>query len=130
MPTTIRIIHSGDFVKATAEGTLDLEESRRILFEVAAQFPPVNDYHILIDTRHAHSAMSITDLWYLASELKHGLQLRNKIAVLCPLERFQAAEFLELCAQNRGLNVVAFTLFEEAINWLCDIESGPVSANS
>ena len=36
MPTNIRIIHAHDFLKATPEGTLDVESSKKLLVEIAA----------------------------------------------------------------------------------------------
>lgn len=130
MPTNIRIIHSGDFVKTTPDGALDLEESKRILVDLAAQFPSGHEYHMLLDTRHAHSSLTVANLWYLATQLgKLGTSFRRKIAILCPLERFESAEFFALCSQNQGLNVVAFTSFEDAIMWLYDFAKGPGPAN-
>lgn len=36
MPADIGIIHAHDFIKANPEGKLDLEESKKLLVEVAA----------------------------------------------------------------------------------------------
>lgn len=63
--------------------------------------------------------MSVIDLWYLAAELSNlHKAFSRKTAVLCPLEQFDHAGFFALCAQNRGLQVRAFTSFEDAIEWL------------
>jgi len=119
MPTNIRIIHAHDFIKASPEGHLDLEKSKKLLMEIASASAPLVDYEIIIDTRKAQTEMSITDLWYLAAELGNLRKaFSRKTAVLCPLERFRYAEFLAVCAQNRGLRVMAFTSFEDAIEWL------------
>jgi hypothetical protein len=119
MPTDIRIIHAHDFIKATPEGHLDLEESKKLLMEIASASAPLLDYEIILDTRKAQTEMSITDLWHLAAELSNLRKaFSRKTAVLCPLERFKYAEFLAVCAQNRGLQVMAFTSFEDAIEWL------------
>jgi hypothetical protein len=119
MPTNIRIIHAHDFIKATPEGLLDLEESKKLLMEVASASAPLLDYEIILDTRKAQSEMSVTDLWHLAAELRNlGKAFSRKTAVLCPLERFDYAGFFAVCAQNWGLQVRAFTSFEDAIEWL------------
>ena len=125
MPTNIRIIYAHDFIKATPEGHLDLEESKKLLMEIASASAGLADYEIILDTRKAQIEMSATDLWYMASELsKHRSTFsRHKMAVLCPLERFDQAEFFALCAKNRGFQVRAFTSFEDAIEWL--IAEGP-----
>ncbi len=121
MPANIRIVHAHDFLKATAEARLDLEASKKLLIEVAAASATLPDYHIILDTRKAQSGMSVTDLWYLAAELSKDFRKASrtpKMAVLCPLERFNHAEFFALCAHNRGFRVSAFTSFEEAYEWL------------
>ena len=119
MATTIRIIHAHDFIKATPEGTLDLENSKKLLVEIAADSSTSGDHEILLDTRKAQSELSAADLWYLAAELiSFRKALSRKTAVLCPLERFDHAAFFALCAQNKGFRVHAFTSFEAAMEWL------------
>ena len=122
MPANIRIIHAHDFIKATPEGRLDLEESKKLLIAIATAAAPLVDYHIILDTRKAQSEMSVSDLWDLAAELSKSFHQAvsriPKTAVLCPRERFDQAEFFALCAQNRGYEISAFTSFEDALEWL------------
>ncbi len=120
MPSNIRIIHAHDFIRAVPEGQLDFEMSQKLLMEIASASAHLVDYQIIMDTRKAQIEMSATDLWYLASELSklRGAFFPNKMAVLCPLERFDQVGFFELCAKNRGFQVRAFTSFEDAIEWL------------
>jgi hypothetical protein len=119
MPTNIRIIHAHDFIKATPEGKLDFEKSKKLLTEIAAAASPLGDHEIILDTRKAQLEMSASELWYLAVELANlGKAFSRKTAVLCPREQFDEAEFFAICAQNRGLRVNAFTSFEDAIEWL------------
>jgi hypothetical protein len=123
MPTNIKIIHAHEFIKATPEGHIDLEKSKKLLIEMATVSAPLFDYEIILDTRKAQSEMSITDLWNLCGEMSNLRKVfSRKTAILCPLQRFDYAGFLALCAQNRGLQVWAFTSFEDAIEWL--IENG------
>ena len=119
MAATIRVIHAHDFIKATATGELDFAASEKLLLAIAAASASLVDYEVLLDTRHAQSNMSMTDLWKLASAICNLDQhLPRKIAVLCPLERFDQAGFFALCGENEGLRVRAFTSFEEAMTWL------------
>ena len=119
MPTDIRIIHAHDFIKATPEGQLDFERAKEALLEIASASSALADYEIILDTRKAQPIMSVFDLWYLALELqKLGKPFSRKTAVLCPLERFDSAKFFTVCAQNRHLQIRAFTSFEDAIEWL------------
>jgi hypothetical protein len=124
MPTNIRIIRAHEFIKATPEGQLDLQNAKELLIEIAAASGPSFDYEVLIDTRKAQAELSITDLWYLATELSTFRKaFSRKTAVLCPSERFDYAGFFALCAQNIGFRIRAFTSFENAIEWL--VEEGP-----
>jgi len=119
MPTNIKIIHAHDFIKVTADGALDFAETKKVLLQVAAVAGNLKDYEVILDARKAHSAMSFTDLWYLAAELsKLRTTFSCKTAVLCPRERFDHAGFFALCGQNLGLQVRAFTAYEDAIDWL------------
>jgi hypothetical protein len=125
MPATIRIIRATDFIRVTAEGGLDLKESRRLLAATLSATDLVG-YELVLDTRGAHSSMSVTDLWNLAAEIgRVGGNLPRKTAVLCPRERFDHAEFFALCAQNRGFSVCAFTGFEDAMEWLISDKPDP-----
>jgi hypothetical protein len=124
MPTNIRIIQSNDFIKATPEGQFDLEKSKKLLMEIATASVSLVDYEIILDTRKAQMRLSTFDLWYLAVELGNlGKAFYRKTAVLCPIERFDQAEFFALCAQNGGFQVRAFSSFEDAIEWL--MQTGP-----
>ena len=122
MPAIIKVIHAHDFIKATPEGKLDLEESKKLLLEIASASAPLVHYDIVLDTRGARSVMSVTDLWYLAAELgdnfRKAFSRSLKTAVLCPRDRFDHAAFFALCAQNRGFQVNAFTSFADAYEWL------------
>ena len=119
MPTTIRVINARDFVRATPEGWLDFTTSELLLLSVGRAAALLGDYDILLDTRKAKSVLTPFDVWHLARELAiHRGALGRKNAVLCPRERFDHAEFFALCAQDRGLPVRAFVVFEEAIEWL------------
>lgn len=119
MAATIRVIHAHDFIKATATGELDFAASEKLLLEIASATASLVDYEVLLDTRHAQSNMSMNDLWKLASAICNLDQyLPRKIAVLCPLERFDQAGFFALCGENEGLRVRAFTSFEDAMTWL------------
>lgn len=100
MARNIRIINARDFVAAKPDGLLDLEESEKIL-------------------REAASTLSATDLWYLADRLvRYPKTFAGRTAILCPSERFDHASFFALCAENKGIDMQAFTSYEEAMVWL------------
>jgi hypothetical protein len=119
MSTRIRVIEANDFIKATSEGSLDLEESKRRLRAIATAIDPVVNYDAMLDTRQAPSSLSLADLWYLAAELNNLRKtFSRKLAVLCSPEQFNRAGFCALGPQNSGLPVQAFTSFVGASKWL------------
>jgi hypothetical protein len=121
VPANIRIIHAHDFMKATPEGWLDRDKTMKLLLEIASVAPSLSDFHVILDTRKAQSGLNEIDLWYLASELSNSFREVAKsprMAVLCPVERFNQADFFALCAKNRGFNINAFTSFEDAYEWI------------
>jgi uncharacterized protein YfkK (UPF0435 family) len=120
MPINLKIIHVHEFLKVSADGQLDLEGSKELLLEIAsASSAHLADHEIIIDIRKMQSKFSTTDLWYLAAELGNlRKNFSRKTALVCLREDFDSAGFFALCAQNRGLQVMAFTSYEEAIEWL------------
>ena len=120
MKTTYKLISAKDFIKAHPTGEPDLEQSKKILIELAAIAKPPADYEILLDVRESYGHLSLFDMYELVAELgRHRSAFRNKIAFLSrPDGQFDKARFLELCARNRGFQVGAFTDFQETIEWL------------
>ena len=126
MARDIRIINARDFVSAKPDGVLDLEESEKILREVVGVSDPLGEFDILVDTREAASTLSASDLWYLADRLvRYPKTFGGRTAILCPAERFDHASFFALCAENKGIEMQAFTSYEEAMKWLTAERSGP-----
>jgi hypothetical protein len=119
MSTRIRIIQANDFIKATSDGSLDLEESKRRLRAIAVRIDPLVDYDAMLDTRQAPSSLSVADLWYLAAELNNLRKtFSRKMAVLFSPEQFDRGGFFALGSQNSGLQVQTFTSFAGATKWL------------
>jgi hypothetical protein len=118
----VRIVTCRDFVSAKPEGVLNLEESEQLLRDVVTTSDPAEtELDILVDTRDAESVLSATDLWYLADRLqRHPKTFTGRTAILCPAERFDHAAFFALCAENQGIDMRAFTSYEEAMRWLQD----------
>ncbi len=119
----LHIINAGDFIKSTPTGDLDLEGSTRGLAEIAAAGTTLQDYTVLIDLRDIKSQLSTNDIYKLAFELvKYGETFQRKTAVLVrPDKDIGQAVLFETAAQDRGFRVRAFTVFEDAINWLSSI---------
>ena len=119
MPHQVKVIHASDFIRAKPEGEFDLEASERLLGDIAKAGETLEDFEILVDVRSAQGVMSATDLWSLAERLvRYRNTFARKTAILCPMEKFDRARFFALCAENRGFNIQAFTVYEEAMEWL------------
>ena len=120
MPTNIAIVHTSDFIRATADGRLDLDLSRKLLAEVVSATQSAGEHNVLIDTRAAApTRLSRTDLWKLG--VAAGTQpalAQGRVALLVPLDKQDDAEFFESVARLEGANVRAFSDFESAISWL------------
>jgi len=115
----IKIIRAHEFIQATPEGLLDLEQSKKVLVQIASASAQSIDHNTILDTRQAQSALTAEDLWDLSATLgTFRKEFSGRLAVLCPLERFDLSAFFALCAEDRGFQVKAFTSFEEAMEWL------------
>jgi hypothetical protein len=120
MPVNYKIIQAKDFIKAKPTGEIDLEESKKVLGQIAEMVDAIGDYEILIDVREAYGNLNQEDLCELVLELgRHRDTFRSKIAVIArDDEQFNKAVFVEMCANIDGFAFAAFTDFEEAIDWL------------
>lgn len=119
MPTNVRIVQAGEFIRATPSGVLDLVASQQLLADIAAASKRLSDAHVLLDTRNAMTVLDTADLWTLAENAAtHAAAPRVRTAVLCPAERFDHARFFAMCAERHSLNIRAFVDYEHAIDWL------------
>jgi DNA-binding response OmpR family regulator len=118
----LQIITAGDFIKSTPTGELDMIASKEGFVQIAAAGAHLEGYTVLIDLREISSRLSTSNIYQLASELvKYDDTFRRKTAILTnPNQDLAQAQFFETVSQNRGFNVKAFTLFEEAIIWLSE----------
>ncbi len=119
MPSDIRIIRAHEFIQATPEGTVDLDQAKKVLMEVASASAPWDSYDVILDARNVQFEMDAADLWDLAAELHTVRQaFSRKTAVLVPPKRSDYAGFFAVCAQERGFDLRAFTHLGDAMEWL------------
>ena len=122
MPSDIRVIHAHEFIKATPDGRLDLEETTKLLVEIASASAPSNDYDVLIDTRTTHSELTVADILDLVAGLrKYRRVFARKTAILVPAGRFDHAAFLAGRAQLDGFDANAFISLGDAMAWLVGV---------
>ena len=119
MTANVRVIQARDFIRATPEGVADLKAAENLLAELARHANSLEEFDVLVDTRHVSGSLTAAQLWFLAEQLAryHG-SFAHKTAILCPVERFDHAQFFALCAEHRGFNIMAFDNYEDAMEWL------------
>ncbi len=123
MSSNLKIIRVRDFIQVIPQGAFDFDEAKQAMREASLVSGAFVNYDLLIDTRGSENILSVIDNWYLAEELASLIHantrgFRAKISILCPTKEFDHAQFFELCSQNRGLNVRAFTSLEDLFDWL------------
>jgi hypothetical protein len=120
MPTTVRVIHPSDFLRARADGQVDLDMGKRLLQQVAAAAQPLGAYEVLIDIRDAVGRLTPDEVHELAGSLiRFRHTFLRKTAVLCPRDRFDNARFFSMLAASYGFrNIRAFIAYEDAMEWL------------
>lgn len=119
MPTEIRVIRASEFLRATAEGTYDIQDSRQVLLGLASAVPSPEDIDVLIDFREASTELTLSSLYQLAREFTElRIAANRRTALLVAPGRFDEAEFFAVSAGGMGRQVRALTSFEEAFDWL------------
>jgi hypothetical protein len=119
MTIKIKIIRSVDYLSVADDGTIEFEESKKRLLEIAGAKRPPADYDILLDFRRTQWILSTKEIYSLAYVLINDQDsYRDKIALLLlPGVNFDKAYFQELCSRNKGIAVHTFTNYEDAIQW-------------
>lgn len=120
MPLNVRIIDAREFMQVEQDGRFNWEAAKHMLVKMAAASASPTDYEILIDLREAKWDLTGPEMWDVVAELaSHTDSFRERIALLAkPGTGFDHAERLEICAQDSGRQVRAFTQFEDAVHWL------------
>ena len=120
MPYNLKIVPSREFIRTNANGEFDLEGTKELFIAVFSKMKDADVSEVVLDVREAYSKMTAFDLYQLLPILDRlGHKGSWKVAIVYrPKDDFDRAKFFELCAQNRGYQVGAFQVFEEAIAWL------------
>jgi len=127
MDLNIRIISAHDFLITTPTFQVDLETSKQFFLKLARENAPPRQYDLLIDLRSTTGNLSLPEVIEVVKlVIDHRDSFRSKIAILTtPGVKFENAQFGALYAGNRGIQVAAFTDFEETINWLMSLSDAP-----
>jgi hypothetical protein len=122
MRTRNKAYPANGLITITAAGKVDLVSTRMALEKLAGHPDFKPGYQLLFDWRKIKCALSLTDVYEISKFLADpdtALPTRDRVAVLvsgdCALDR---AKFLELCAANRGVTLVAFDDCRKLNEWL------------
>ena len=125
MSCSLTLYKPSEFLRKTANGTLDLESSRRAVRELAEVARFHRDSHILLDLRDTESTISHLEQMKLAMEFgQYRQRFHNRIAVLIPAtsERIEKANLMKRCMEAEGFEMKVFIDFEHAIEWFSELE--------
>jgi len=126
MVSGIKIYKIKDFIRKTEAGEIDLKKSKRIIAELVKVARNHVDHNILIDLRETTVAINtLEDIIRVALEFgSYSSAFKNKIANVIPdnKERLSIAYQVKSCMDIQGFEYQIFTDYEDAIEWLSDIE--------
>lgn len=116
------VYSSEKLIVMNASGTVDLMASKAAIRKIVDDPAYREQYRILLDLQDSTNVMSVADAYELARFMAWPdpeLPTHRKVAVVVSGEHdFDFAQFLELCAKNRGVNVRAFQSQSQAVQWL------------
>ncbi len=126
MKTQVKIFPFKHLIVLDADGTMDLAASKAALQLLVTNPGFESSREVLLDLRGVECELSTADIFDVAVFMSHTIAAHHvspRIAVLVAEHQhgqlaFNKAQFLELCADNRGLNVRAFEDYKEADGWL------------
>ena len=122
METTHRVFRAQHLIVMDASGILDLHASVAALKRLAMDPGFDSRAEVLLDLRDIECRMSINNIYSLAEAMAWpdpALPTHRQIAILVDGKlEFDHAQFLAMCAENRGLTVAAFEDYDKASQWL------------
>ena len=123
MPSQLHIVKARDFIRLNSNGTLDFENSRKMLTQIAqAQLQGGIDRAVL-DLRGSEGKLTITDIYKLAMVFRDaGPHRDDRLALVVRHHKLDRADFFASLAASQGIFVAAFDSYEEAIDWLFSSE--------
>ena len=125
MVSGIKIYKIKDFIRQTETGEIDLQRSKKIIAELVKVAGNHADHNILIDLRETTvSITTLEDIIKVALEFGSFSSALNKIANVIPddKDRLSIANQIKSCMDIQGFEYQIFTDYENAIEWLSDIE--------
>lgn len=108
---------SGEYILIKHEGIFTIEEFEKSTRSTKALLDEHRWNKLLVDLRGVTNRIPLANVYYII-ELDKKVFPSERIAVVFPLEREEDARFAETVAENRGVNLKAFTNNGKALHWL------------
>jgi len=105
-------------VRFTGAGTV--EEAWRQFESIVEHCERANKNKLLLDFTEAHAEISLADRYFLGERAKILARQASKVATVGRPDQLDPRRFGEIVAQNRWVNVRAFTNAEDAARWLLE----------
>ena len=118
MPETVELDRDTGFIRIRSFGDTNLATMKRSVEESLEISRRERVNKVLVDATDLRALPSVLDLFRFASELPVDL----KFAVVDPKHLEDKAMFVQSVAQNRSRRFRAFRRFEDAVNWLKEVE--------
>ena len=124
----VRIYRLKEFIRLNETGSLDVERSKKLIRQLAAAAAYHAADNILVDLRETTvESGTMADVLEVATEFaRYESAFRGKIASVVPDDerRIAAARRFKDVLDIDPRRYEIFTKFEDAIDWLSDIEDG------
>jgi hypothetical protein len=105
-------------VRFTGAGTV--EEAWRQFESIVEHCERANKNKLLLDFTEAQAEISLADRYFFGERAKIFARQASKVAAVGRPDQLDPRRFGEMVAQNRWVNVRAFTNAEEAAKWLLE----------
>jgi hypothetical protein len=120
MSLQLQIEETQNYLIARFIGSGVVEDVWRHYELIAEHCKRVNKNKLLLDYTKAHGEASLVDRYYLGDRGRVFAKHNIKVATVDRPERLDPRRFGVMVAQNRGVNVRAFTNAEDAAKWLLE----------
>ena len=105
-------------VRFTGAGTV--EEAWGQFESIVEHCERANQNKLLLDFTEAHAEISLADRYFFGERAKIFASHASKVAAVGRPDQLDPRRFGEMVAQNRWVNVRAFTNAEDAARWLLE----------
>lgn len=121
MPYDLHIIKTKDFIRFDGHGHVAVDESHRVLANLAKTCVERGIDCALLDIRDIRSKLPLADVYRLARAFQEmGFQKHHRLAILHRYDASERAALFAMLASARGWNVRAFDEYEDAIQWFAE----------